>query len=345
MVDILQRTAPALSANADVPLGQVAKPPESASNSEADQAAGVAGEMSPVEQAVAREARKDGAPETVPVPPDTVKSVSENAQEPQEEPPAPEAEAVPPPIPPGVKKEITKARNRQREAEFRAREAEEKADRALRMVDELMKRMSPQQAPQDAVPRPTRDKFDTPEKFDAALESWAAEEGGRKALEKAQREAQTRTQEAQRQAAEAELSKINTAWQGQRASALEKYPDYVEVAESPELSISVPMAHAILSAPNGTEVSYHLGKNPDEAKRINALPNAGLQILEIGRLAERLSRVPPVPGTRAPAPIKPLNGASAPADTSEREPSMAEWGERRTKEIMASRAPFVRAQN
>lgn len=359
--DILVRTAPPLSATSDMPLTAIEPPPPSASNNPTDQANGAAAEMSAEDQAAARRARQDPTPQgeqqQAPEQPEAQADGDEAA--PQEQAATDEGQQSDgegdkgrDQTPPWMKREITKARNQQRDAELRATAAEAERQRTLKLLEELSARIpEPTVAEPAAEPRPSRQQFDTPDAYDSALEAWAGREGERRATaensrraqeEKAATEQKARDDaaNAQKAAAEAEITALQATWTEKRAKAVEKFPDYETVAEADDLKISVPMAHSIMQADNGPDIAYYLGQNPDEAARIAGITNVGRQLFEMGKLAAKLT-APPVRTTRAPRPLSPLNGNSAPADTSAREPSMDEWAAKRTAEIRASRSPFM----
>ena len=144
-----------------------------------------------------------------------------------------------------------------------------------------------------------------------------------------------------------------------------KYADFSEVAESPDVSISMPMAHAILTHEQGADLQYYLGKNRAEAERIASYtvpmlhegkviqaPDAARQLLELGILAAQLraqaatpdapAAAPAKPITKAPAPIKP----QAPGTTETAKPieemSMEEYAEYRKPKLAAERRPGAR---
>lgn len=198
-----------------------------------------------------------------------------------------------------------------------------------------------------ADPRPARDQFDDPDAYDEAMVEWGKREGVRAAEETA-REAQARLNEEvrladeakAREAHEAEIASWNTKWTTARTEAIEKYPDYVEVAEAENVKITGEMAAAILQSDNGTDVAYYLGQNPDEAERISGLTMAR-QMLEIGRLSERLEA--PAPRRRRAAqdaPIEPIDTSVNTADTSEAEPTMEQIAARHAEKAAAKHRPF-----
>lgn len=345
--DILVRTAPPLSATSDMPLAATAQPPEAASNSAADQKAGTPPEIGPEAQAEAAKAKQDGSPTPDPV----VDPAKETKPEADQEPNEIEVEGKKVELPPWMKREITKARNRQRDAEAKALKDSEVVAELRKQVDELRARVElpkPEPTIPEAEPRPVRDKFETPDAYDDALAAWGVREGERHAAKRSADDKAAAAKKAagdaaadRQQAAETELANLNAVWVDRKAKAIEAMPDYVEVAERDDLTISVPMAHAILVADNGPHVAYHLGKNPEEAKRIAAISSPIVQAMEIGKIAARLAA--PAPRSPRSAPIQPLNGGNSSADTSTREPSMDEWAAKRTPEIMSTRKPFISA--
>lgn len=372
--DIIIRTAPPLSATSDAPLADVARPPVSASNAVADQERGIPREMTMLEKAAAEAARSAAAGTEAPAAADTTTETTgtEGQGEAGDEAAAAakkaaDLDAVPDeldvdgkkvPTPPYVKREITKARNKQREAdtarvaaESAAKVATEAAAAAQRELAELRAKV---EAPKPAEPvaeatpdpKPTRDAFEDPDAYDTALTEWGVREGERKAetkiaTEKAAAEAETtrKANEAARATQEAEQAKLNADWQARRTAAVEKYPDYAEVAEAEGLKISDPMAAAIVLAENGADIAYHLGQNPEDAARIAAMPNPMMQLVEIGKLSATLSAPPQRRAPRA-RPIEPIDTSTAPADTSEAEPDMETYAKQRMAALRQVRQPF-----
>jgi len=362
--DILTRSAPPLSAVSDMPLADIEKPPASASNDPADHARGVAEEMSPQAQAAAR-AAKVTDPDAKPV-----------EAKPVEEPI--DLSDLPENAPYWYKREVGRMRQQTRaakagfatEAEAAKKEAadasaaaakaaadakaEAEAARAelarIKAEIEAKAAEAPPEAPEPpaADPRPARDAFDDPDAYDSALEAWSERkaaakiEADRVAAETAVKEAAKAAEaEAAKAAQDAEIAKVVATWTEKRTAAIERYPDYVEVTEADKLVISDDMAKTIVTAPNGTDIAYYLGKNLDESKRIAALPSRTQQIFEIGALSAKLAATP----ARAPRPkpLQPIETGSNAADTSDREETMAEVEARVSARIAAQRKPFIQA--
>ena len=362
--DIILRSAPSLSATSDAPLAAVPQPPTSASNHPDDIDAGVEPEMSAQEQGDARRAAT--------VDPD---AVNDNAEPADKEAKVAADKAADldkittvqvdgedVPIPPWMQREITKSRNRQRDAEAKAKQLEtastEAAERLAKVEAELAELRAKaantnptndNQATETEQPaadvRPTRDQFDDPEAYDEALAGWAEREGLRKAEAKATAEreatekaAQEAREDAERKAAEAEIANLNATWTSRVEAFKQTHEDFEAVATADDVLITPVMGQAILRTENGPDVAYFLGQNKDEAARIAALHPAQ-QLMELGVLAHRL-RTPPL---RAPRqrPLEPIDGASNLADTSDREETMEEVANRVTSRVQAQRKPFV----
>lgn len=338
--------APALNAaGADPGFTPPAPPPINASNDPRDQAAGTPGEMTGAERAAAEDARtgKDQAPETPKPEAETDPKPETDAKPPVEA----KVEPKPDDTPPAIKREITIERNRRREAET-ARQAEatlrEAAEARLTQALAALEALTPKPADPSATdPRPARDTFDTPEAYEEALTGWARRDAAAK--ERAAVEAEfTKAREkevadAQTAAQTAERTTLETQWQAGKDKAIEKYPDYEEVAGA-DVEISPLMAEAMIRSDNGHDIAYHLGKNPTEAARIRALPTAAAQIFEMGKLAATLAQPPRVDVSRTPAPITPLNASRESAADVDREETMDEVAARVAKRDRNGRTPM-----
>ncbi len=116
-----------------------------------------------------------------------------------------------------------------------------------------------------------------------------------------------------RTAAQNEASAEKQIWETKIDAERERYPDFEKVAYSPEVSYSPVMVEAVREHENGVDIAYHLGKHPDEARRIAQLPpmRAIIELTELGSKLKAQSTPAPKRGTKAPPPIEPLKGASA----------------------------------
>ena len=345
-------TGPALNATGSDPLSSMpAAPPVNASNDPADRAAGSVGEMSATDQAALVRARSGAdqieapKPAEAPAPTEAPKPgeppVDENADD---------KILKDDKTPPWMKAEITKERNKRREADTARETALATAAASQKRLDEALealKALAPKPAPEPiAAPRPKRADFNDPDAYDAALDTWATDaaaaaatkataDGERKAAEA--REAALN--EAREASLAAQLESLKTTYEAKRAEALVKYPDFEAVTEADNLPIDYPTAHAMIAAANGPDIAYHLGKNPAEAARISKLSPA-LQVFEVGMLSAKLASTPPVRVSNAPAPITPLQASREPASNANREESMEEVANRVRNQATNGRTPM-----
>lgn len=218
--DIIQTQSIPLSATSDQPVGDVPAPPLNASGHADDQAAGIAREITPEEQAVAAAARQ-GDPATADLQEPITEAAAENdGGEPVETPPKLEFEPIPKGVPDAAVREIQKHRRAaqkasndawavarakvgddvwkqatevardalvdeaQRKAALAlkdAKSAQEERDAARAEAEELRaKAAQPVVEEAQPEPRPTRDQFDDPDAFDTAVEQWADREADRR---------------------------------------------------------------------------------------------------------------------------------------------------------------------
>lgn len=188
--------------------------------------------------------------------------------------------------------------------------------------------------------QPKRDDFSDPDAYDAAFLKYARQDAAREARREARREVNLAQAEAnakaQQDAIDAGERVAREAYTERKTKVMEKYADFNEVAETPDVQVSVPMAHAIINSPDGPEIQYYLGKNPAEAKRIMQL-SPPLQLMELGLISAQL-RAPTQAKTSissAPKPIKPINGSQESHSKTPDEETMEEYGARRKKELQA----------
>ena len=237
-----------------------------------------------------------------------------------------------------------------------AKTHQEALEAAKKELAELRGKVTVEPKPEVTDPKPIRANFDDPDTYDDALTAWGEREGLRKAdaarkteLEAAETARRTTEEaaaaeksETERKARETEILKLQDNWTTARTKAVEKYPDYAEVAEAaPEdggPTITDAMAAAIVQVENGTDVAYHLGQNPEESVRIAGIANPVRQFIEIGRIAERLAT--PRQAPRRARPVEHITDAPNPADTTDAEPDMETYAARRNAELKQTRRPF-----
>ena len=92
--------------------------------------------------------------------------------------------------------------------------------------------------------------------------------------------------------------------------------------------------HAVAELPEAHKLLHHLGNNPDEAARINALPPLKMAI-ELAKIETEISAPKVKPVSKAPAPIIPINASGGnTSDLSSPDISMEEFSRIREKQRM-----------
>ncbi len=237
--------------------------------------------------------------------------------------PAEEAEVTPPVVKKkgGFQKKIDKLTRRVEEAEARAARAEAGNDTKTPAA----------QPKKDADGKPTPDSFETHAEFVEALTDWKVSQ---KLGEKDQQVA-TERQKAQREEA---LVK----WNERKAAATVAHPDFDEVVENADVTVSPAMTQAIVESDLGAEIAYYLGKNPDEANRIAKL-SASAALREMGKIEARLEntaekketppaeKAAPKPSVK-PKPVAPVNGTAKTATKDPDEMNFQEFKQWRTSQ-------------
>jgi len=233
-----------------------------------------------------------------------------------------------------MKREITKARNRQREAERVAQEQTARLDQALKALERVTGNSAADATKRNEGedPRPNRTTFDDPDAYEDALIQWSS----RQAAKSAKVEAEKDRVEAERRS---QIESVQRSWNEKVAKAAEKFPDFEDVVYADDVTITPVMSQVILHADNGPELAYHLGQHPDEAKRIASL-DPPRQALEIGKLAASLVEKPAV--SKAPPPIRTVGSRAVAARKSPQEMSMEEYAAYRREQDAVKRGAGAR---
>lgn len=330
-------TPPALSATSDAPTAVVGGPALSASNAAPDVHTGTAAEPVPATDLDAHHATQ---PKT-----DADAAIADKDAVVADKDGAKPDKSAKDDTPAWQKAEITKERNRRREADEKAVAAEKTATEAQARLDTALKALEAltnKPVETTETPRPARKDFDDPDAYDAALVEWSSKTAADAARAEAAKEFEAKTateklaevERVQREQSEVVLNQ----WQDKRTKAIEEFPDYEAVVESDDLQISIPMRDAILAADNGPALAYHLGKNPAEAARIAAL-NPMMQLMEMGRMMATVEAQAKVVPSRVPTPPAHLSTGNAAVSKGLHEISdMDEYAARRQEQIRAQRA-------
>lgn len=220
-------------------------------------------------------------------------------------------------LPERVRKQIGKKHRAMREAEEFARQlygdktaAEQRAEKAERELAEARAGKSGPASEKDSK-EPKAEDFKTVGEYAEALAEYKVEK------KFAERDARQQ-QEAQQRAASAAQAELNTAI----AKVAKSIPDYAEVIEAADFDMPPHITvHIATSGEIGVRLGYYLAKpeNRAEYDRISKLsPTRALA--ELGKLEDRLEKpkakepdAEPAAISRAPSPITPLEGKSAPS--------------------------------
>lgn len=238
--------------------------------------------------------------------------------------PAPDAGAEPPKEPKGVQKRIDEL-VRQREEERR------RAEKLETMLHEMYTR---QQQPQPAQPVQTADAPPKAEDFgdyDEFLRATARFEAKQELRAETQRMEQIRKQ--------AEVQQRQQTYQQRVGGIIEKgkttHEDFDLVAMNPSVAISDYVLAAAAESEVGHEILYHLGKYPEEARRIAELsPYA--QAREVGKIEAKITAPIPKATTQAPPPVNPVGGnagADAEPDPAKDPVGWSKWERARVQKL------------
>lgn len=304
VLDILdQQSPPALSATSDMPVIETKPDSTPAPKEEAKEAA------VPEKAEQSSESATDATEE-------------ESGQQTEEE-----------KVPRGVGKALAELRQQRREAEARAKAAEEN----LRLALEAAKQKPAETEPvQEELVKPTRDAYSDPDAYDQAMLAYAEALAETKARREVERMRAEEGEKARKAAEEVTARARLDAYNARVEKARQAHADFNEVAQSPDVQVSMPVVHAIMTHDQGPEIQYYLGKNPAEAARITAMtvdtpsgpqPDIARQLMEVGLIVAKLNapQVQAQPVTKAAPPIKPLKSTPAPEEKDPTEMSMEEY--------------------
>ena len=213
----------------------------------------------------------------------------------------------------GVQKRISELTGNWRSAERRADQLQEA------LIEAQRQRQAPKEQPPVAQiqTEPKVDDFSTYEDYLSALADHRADaKVNAKFAEMQQAESQ---KTAARQRAERDQ-----AFQAKVQDFREAHDDFDSVVQNPSLPISQDMVTLLNISDKGPELLYHLGKNPNEAARIAALPRDHAA-MEMGRLEARLGAIRPKTSTSAPPPIEPLSEGRGSLSKDQDKMTSSEW--------------------
>src|SRR4051812_824483 len=118
------------------------------------------------------------------------------------------------------------------------------------------------------------------------------------------------------------------------------YPDWSERCSSlMKMGADPQFAQLLLETPDGAKVAGALADDPEALERIAGLRTERARAIALGAFAATLESKPAAPArsSRAPAPIRPINGASARTEFNEYTATPAQLVEFYSKQAMAKR--------
>jgi hypothetical protein len=210
--------------------------------------------------------------------------------------------------------EITKQREAAREEARKEREAREALESRLKELESKVAPKAAKAEPDDLGPEPKPEAFNDMFEYAKALAEYTAD---KKLMERDKAESDRKAQEAR-----AEFEKT---WAKRVDSVRKEMPDFDEMIQSSEVSVSDPVRDAIMESDVGPKILYHLAENPEFAAELGK-KSVISALREIGRLEARFekqaekpvsepeSKPAAVKSTRAPAPITPIRGAISTAE-------------------------------
>jgi hypothetical protein len=118
------------------------------------------------------------------------------------------------------------------------------------------------------------------------------------------------------------------------------YPDWSERCQSlMQMGADAQFAQLLIETPDGAKVAGALADDPEELERITGLRSERARAIALGKFAATLESKPAAPArtSRAPAPIRPINGASARVEFDEHTATPQQLVEFYSKQAMAKR--------
>jgi hypothetical protein len=209
--------------------------------------------------------------------------------------------------------EKTRSQRRREQREAQNKRLEEEKAQAEARAAAAEARLSRIAAAARAQAEPKEADFPDPFEYSAAKGAWHM---SRTAAEQRVAEERAEVNEAKREAdaLEAERRRIRAEdFAAEMQEARTRYQDYdaAFVVASDSRVVSPALSAVVLESERAADLAYHLGKNPDVARRLSSMPPT-VAAMELGRIEARLSAPQPKLASSAPPPISPVR-PSAPA--------------------------------
>lgn len=199
----------------------------------------------------------------------------------------------------------------------------------LRRELELLRQA--QQAPQQRQQQtgePKLDQFNDFESYVSAKAEWIADQKLQKAFaEREQNDRQSKAQESQQKAVE--------GWHKRLSEVRSTIPDYDDVIESADVTISQEVGQAIMESDMGPKIAYYLALHPEEAERMAGMSQSGVY-RAIGKLEAKLEGEQVVKTkSDAPKPVTPVGAKSGGSSKDPDKMTTDEWLRWRNSQIKA----------
>lgn len=183
-----------------------------------------------------------------------------------------------------IKRAIGKKHAQAKEAEEFAQDqynhatlAERRAEELQRKLDELSAKAEPPK-PKEEPKKPERSTFKSDEEWVEAVADWKAEQ------KFAQREAQQAQEREQ-----IRLQSIKDTAISRVESARKAVDDYDEVVSAADIEVLPHIASYMQESELFAELGYHFAKNPDDLKRLNAMPTR--TAVDLQRLGVAIAKI------------------------------------------------------
>lgn len=122
------------------------------------------------------------------------------------------------------------------------------------------------------------------------------------------------------------------------AAGTENFPDFNDAVNTLNMAGAQGnrgFYEAVATLEKAPDVLYHLGKHPEEASRILAMPSIAEQAVALARLETKITKPVNKPVSKAPAPINALNATATGAEKDPDKMTTAQWMEWRKSQIEA----------
>lgn len=223
----------------------------------------------------------------------------------------------------------SRKRRERRKAQFEQMEATARSEREAR--EALERRLARFESAAKSIAAPKEADFSDPLEFAAAMGAWKHRQMDAQA-QRAELTGEIEERERAIEAAAQERRRARiVAVQEELPEIRQRYVDFdakLAIATRPDV-VSPVLADLVLESDFAPELTYHLGSNPELARRLSNLPPVAAA-RELGRIEATLNAPQPKTKSSAPAPISPVNPTGTAAKNPE-DMSVQEWAAARAK--------------